>query len=140
VPLKGLPGHNESEPRAERISADLRFMSLDIKLGWSKVRSFDNWVCLDGVAYRATSPMSRLPHQQQLQPGDCHMRVLPPEGLQQCALTREPHPGKFPDDLPDVPRHGRVDEWNFQSQRDRIPTDGCAYRTAAAMYRLSREQ
>src|SRR5579871_1425300 len=111
MPPERFPGDDESESRSRWIRRDVRYLPYDDSMAAGDVRSLEDGFSANRIAYGSTKAMHGLSRQQQLQPDEHDVRLVPPDRLQQCDQPGRPRGSWLPDHMPAVPRHGAMVGW-----------------------------
>ena len=123
MPPEGLPGSNESQPRAYGLPADLRAVPHHGKLDRREVRPLQRGF----PAHRARTPSRRAPAPTATSTTTTTSRLRPASSCHQndfnnATIAGPPH--RLPDDLRAVPRHRAVDRRQVRSLDHRLPLTG----------------
>ena len=100
-----------------------------------RVQSHQHRIPVDRIAYSPATAVHRLPHQQQLLAEQHALLFVPSEGLPEHEQSATRSRG-IPDDVRTVPRHHRVDGFDFQSQQHGFPANRFAHGAAARMHAI----
>ena len=126
LPPEGLPGHDRSQPRAGRYSADLRELPQHHFVGECHLRSLDDRFPADRRAHPLQCAQCHVNGNYNLTDTTC---VLPPDGLP-GHYQSEPCAGGIPADLPGATTRRPGRNATFNHATTGFPLTGCAHHSA----------
>ncbi len=97
MPPEGLSGNDESESRGLELPDRVRSVPQHQHMAECDVQSQQHWIHSDRITHGTAAAVHRLPRQQQLQPDQHGVLLMPLEGLYERVNAGESHCREFPD-------------------------------------------